>query len=240
MAAKQYDSGIHDQQAAKANEAVSFNGTFDSVPDVFVTSYSTGDPAKGTGATSITTTGFNIYSETTGNTGWVARETGFDEGSSSSSSSTSSSSSSRSSSSRSSSSRSSSSSSRSSSSTSSSSATPGTVVYGHHTGTTEDYDENFAVNWIPGGWVIDGTAGTDAETISADNCGAITVSEPWYLGNMIAVVKVDKYQTGSGPAPIIQYKTASTEAGLIAESWTLYDGVSFLSLGWIQLRLHHV
>ena len=57
---------------------------------------------------------------------------------------------------------------------------------------------------------------------------------------MIAIVKVDKYQTGSGPAPIIQYKTASTEFGLIAESWTLYDGVSFLSLGWIQLRLHHV
>ncbi|MHA1816272.1 MAG: hypothetical protein ACTSX1_09720, partial [Candidatus Heimdallarchaeaceae archaeon] len=197
MAAKQYDSGIHDQQIAKANEAVSFNGTFDSVPDVFVTSYSTAEPAKGTGATSITTTGFNIYSETTGNTGWVARETGFDEGSSSSSSSTSSSSSSSSrssssssSSSRSSSSRSSSSSSRSSSSTSSSSATPGTVVYGHHTGTTEDYDENFVVNWIPGGWVIDGTAGTDAETISAEACGAITESEPWYLGSMIAVVRI--------------------------------------------------
>lgn len=235
MAAKQYDSGIENIAVAKTSQAATFNDTFDSAPDVFVTSYSTGDPAKGTGATSITTTGFNIYSETTGNTGWVARESGFDEGSSSSSSS-----SSRSSSSRSSSSRSSSSSSKSSSSTSSSSATPGTVVYGHHTGTTEDYDENFVVNWIPGGWIIDGTAGTDAETISAEACGAITESEPWYLGSMIAVVRIDKYQTGSGPAPVIQYKTASTAAGLAAESWTLYDGVSFLSLGWIQLRLTHV
>ena len=95
--AKQYDSGIHDQQVSKVQEAVSFNDTFDTVPVVFVTSYSAAAPGKGTGASSITTTGFDCYGENTGNHGWVARETGFDEGSISSSSSSRSSSSSSSS-----------------------------------------------------------------------------------------------------------------------------------------------
>jgi len=57
---------------------------------------------------------------------------------------------------------------------------------------------------------------------------------------MTAVIRVDKYQTGSGPAPVIHYKTATTKAGLGAEVWTLYNGVSFVSLGWIQLRIIHV
>ncbi len=76
--AKQYDSGVHPHVIAKAQEAVTFNGTFNTAPDVFVTSYFA-VPAKGTGATSITTTGFDIYSENTGDTGWIARETGFDD-----------------------------------------------------------------------------------------------------------------------------------------------------------------
>jgi hypothetical protein len=57
---------------------------------------------------------------------------------------------------------------------------------------------------------------------------------------MTAIIRVDKYQTGSGPAPVIHYKTAVTSAGLGAAIWTLYDGVSFVSLGWIQLRITHV
>ena len=115
-------------------------------------------------------------------------------------------------------------------------------MYGHHTSVDEDYDEDFNVNWTTdNGWTISGTPGTDAETIDATSgCGAISISDPWLLGTMTAIIRVDKYQTGSGPIPIIHYKTATTEAGLVAASWTLYNGVSFTSLGWIQLRITHV
>ena len=287
MALKQWDSGIHDQQVAKALEAVSFGGTFNSAPNVFVTSYSTGAPAKGTGIDNVTTTGFDIYSENTGDTGWIAREPGFDEGSSSSSSSSvssssssssvsssssslsssssssslsssssssslsssslsssslSSSSSSSSTSSSSSSSSLSSSSSSSSTSSSSSSCAPGTVVYGHHTAVSEDYDENFNLNWTTNdGWAVSGSGDTETIYTSAGCTGTEqTISDRWCLGAMTAVIKIDKYLTGSGPTPIIHYKTSATGAGLPGATWTLYDGVSFDSLGWIQLRLTHI
>ena len=281
MALKQWDSGIHDQQVEKAVEAVSFNGTFNSAPDVFVTCYSTGAPAKGTGTGNVTTTGFDIYSEETGDTGWVARETGFDNASSSSSSvsssssslsssssssslsssssssslsssssssslsssslSSSSSSSSLSSSSSSSSSSLSSSSSSSSTSSSSSSCEPGTVVYGHHTAVSEDYDEDFNLNWTTGnGWAVSGSGDTETIYTSAGCTGTEqTISDPWCLGAITAVIKIDKYLSGSGPTPIIHYKTAALRTGLPGATWTLYDGVSFVSLGWIQLRLTH-
>ena len=277
MALKQWDSGIHDQQVAKALEAVSFNGTFNSAPDVFVTSYDAANPAKGTGTANVTTTGFDIYSENTGDTGWVARETGFDEASSSSSSSSVSSSSSSSSSSLSSSSSSSSlsssssssslsssslsssssssstsssssssslssSSSSSSTSSSSSSCAPGTVVYGHHTAVSEDYDEDFNLNWTTNdGWAVSGSGDTETIYTSAGCPGSDqTISDRWCLGAITAVIKIDKYLTGSGPTPIIHYKTSATGAGLPGATWTLYDGVSFVSLGWIQLRLTHI
>ena len=163
------------------------------------------------------------------------------EGAEFSSSSSSSSRSSSSSSSSSLSSSSSSSSSSLSSSSSSSSTAPGTVVYGHHTAVSEDYDEDFTGNWTTtSGWTINGTPGSDNETIDSTTCSSISISDPWYLGSMTAIVRVDKYQTGSGPAPVIHYKTAATSAGLGALSWTLYDGVSFTSLGWIQLRITHI
>ena len=161
--------------------------------------------------------------------------------SSSSSSSLSSSSSSSSISSSSSSSSSSISSSSSSSSISSSSATPGTVVWGHHTAVSETYNENFTTNWTTTTWTISGTPGTDGETIeSGSGCGQVSIGEDWYLGSMEAVISVDKYQTGSGPAPAIYYITAATQAGLAIGVWTLYNGVSFTSLGWIKLRIDHV
>jgi hypothetical protein len=98
------------------------------------------------------------------------------------------------------------------------------------------------LNWTTdNGWNINGTPGADGETIDATAyCGAISISDPWLLGTMTAVIRVDKYQTGSGPIPIIHYKTAATEAGLGIAVWTLYDGISFVSLGWIQLRITHV
>jgi hypothetical protein len=131
-----------------------------------------------------------------------------------------------------------SSSSSSSSSTSSSSATPGTVVWGHHTGVSENYDENFTGNIS--GWSILGTPGTDNEAIDATACNQICTFEKWYLGTMTAIIKIDKYQTGSGPAPTIQYRTAASGAGITSATWFTYNGVSFTSLGWIQIRLIHI
>ena len=173
----------------------------------------------------------------------MAWDIGFDQTESSSSSSSRSSSSSSSSLSSSSSSRSSSSSSSRSSSSSSSSfasTAPGTVVWGHHTSVDEVHDRNFTSNWTVVTWTISGVPGTDDETIdSGSGCGQVSIGEDWNLGVMEAVIKVDKYQTGSGPAPIIHYITAATQAGLLIGSWTLYNGVSFTSLGWIKLRITH-
>jgi hypothetical protein len=161
----------------------------------------------------------------------MAWDSGFDQAessSSSSSSSTSSSSSSVSSSSR---------------SSSSSSALGGTVVWGHHTAVSEDHDEDFDGNWTEvSGWSSVGTPGTDNETFNTtggSQCAQVSESQDWNLGPMTAVIRVDKYQTGSGPAPIIHYKTAVSSEGLVGASWTLYNGVSFTSLGWIKLRITH-
>lgn len=169
--------------------------------------------------------------------GWFTE--GVSSSSSSASSSSSSSSSSLSSSSSSSSSSSLSSSSSSSFSSSSSSAAPGEVTWGHHTGVIEEYDENFTGN--TSGWTVGGTPGNDNEFIDSTSCGCgeICVFERWYLGAGLAEILIDNYGTGSGPAPIIQYRTATTGSGLNGLNWLLYNGTSFLSLGWVQIRLIH-
>jgi len=170
----------------------------------------------------------------------MAWDIGFDQtysSSSSSSRSSSSSSSSSSFSSSSSSSRSSSSSSSRSSSSSSSSAIAGTVTYGQHTGVEETFDLNFQGEAT--GWSITGTPGTDNEAIDATSCGQIVTFRPHNLGAMTAIIRIDKYQTGSGPAPIIQYRTAANRIALFLAAWNVYNGVSFTSLGWIQIRFIH-
>jgi len=157
---------------------------------------------------------------------------------SSSSSSSSRSSSSSSSSSSLSSSSSSSSKSSSSSSSSSSSAVCGTVTWGHHTGVEEDYDEDFTGNTT--GWDIGGTPGNDNEYIDSTECGSVVLFERWCLGDGTAEIVIDNYGTGSGPAPTIQYRTATTGAGLTSAPWTTYTPPSFYSLGWVQIRLIHI
>ena len=226
MALKQWDSGIHDQQVAKVSESVNFNSTFDTTPVVFVTSYQIANPAKGTGASNITTTGFDLYGENTGDHGWVAVEEGYDEGSSSSSSSSLSSSSS--------------SSSLSSSSLSSSSAIPATKVWGRQTGTQEDYQNTFTGNWTTsGGWFPSGSGDTETLNISGGDCNQVSISQDWYLGSFEAIIFTDKYDLGSGIPPIIYYKTSVNKTGLSGATWTLYNGVSFPSLGWVRLKIIH-
>ena len=160
--------------------------------------------------------------------------------SSSSSSSTSSSSSSSSLSSSSSSSSLSSSSSSSSISSSSSSAIPGTVVWGHDTGTIEDFIRDFSGNWTTTEWSISG-AGDDEVLYIPDppNCSQVTTSEEWYLGTFEALLLNDQYQTGSGSNAVYQFRTAATKAALSLANWITYNGVSFTCLGWCQVRIIH-
>jgi hypothetical protein len=111
------------------------------------------------------------------------------------------------------------------------------VVWGHHTAVDETYSEDFTGNTT--GWNVEGIPGDDDETIDATACNQVCVFDPWLLGTMTAIIRVDKYQTGSGPASLIQYRTATTEAGVLSATWFTYNGVSFTSLGWIQIRLIH-
>ena len=160
------------------------------------------------------------------------------------SSSSSSSSSSLSSSSSSSSSSLSSSSSSSSLSSSSSSTTPGTVSWGQVTGVEEDFTRTFAGNVTSSGptsgWAVSGSGDEEIlYLINVPNCGQIVLFEPWYLGAFEAIINEDKYRTGSGEEDTWFYITASTKQGLFIGSWTMYNGVSFTSLGWVWIRLIH-
>lgn len=159
------------------------------------------------------------------------------EGSSSSSSTSSSSSSSSSSQSSSS---SSSSVSSSSTSSSSSSCASGTVSWGHVTGVEEDFTETFTGSVTTSGWAVSGSG--DGEIVyitTTPNCDQIIVFEPWCLGAFEAQITYDKYDTGTGIDGIIQYRTAATKAAL-GGVWTTYNGVSFTSLGWVEVRIVNV
>jgi len=155
---------------------------------------------------------------------------------SSSSSSLSESSSSSSSSESSSSSSSSESSSSLSESSSSSSTTPGTVTWGHHTGVVENYNENYSGNWtVDDNATITGSG--DSEELSLNCIVATSVSETWYLGAIEAKIVYDKYGTGSGDAPTIQYKTGTTRVNCEADTWHVYNGTSFTCTGWAKIKV---
>ena len=76
--AKQWDSGSATISAAKSSQAQSFNVTFSSAPQVFATMGGS-TAAKGSGATNITTTGFDIYGEAAELAHWVARDAGYED-----------------------------------------------------------------------------------------------------------------------------------------------------------------
>jgi hypothetical protein len=64
------------------------------------------------------------------------------------------------------------------------------------------------------------------------------VCDPWYLGSGEAVIRIDKYNTGSG-SYTLEYRTAATAAACLVAAWDLY-GTSFTSLGWVQIRITNV
>lgn len=72
----QTDAGVHTIVILKTWEAVTFGATFDTTPEVSVTT-SGATPLKKPGAQAITTTGFDCYSEVAENVEWVAREKEF-------------------------------------------------------------------------------------------------------------------------------------------------------------------
>lgn len=76
--AKESDAGTHDIQTAKTWEAVAFAGPFATTPNVCATTATEAAVGKKIGVKDITTTGFSLYCEATGNVSWVAREAGFE------------------------------------------------------------------------------------------------------------------------------------------------------------------
>ena len=65
---------------------------------------------------------------------------------------------------------------------------------------------------------------------------ASTESISWYLGAMEARIRVDVYDTGSGPDVTFYWKTGATRVACEADDWNLYDDVSFTCEGWAKIR----
>ncbi len=120
-------------------------------------------------------------------------------------------------------------------SSSSSSTTPGTVVYGHDTGTEEDFVEDISGNWTGNNISISGSG--DNETLTLHCPSACATNLTWYLGSGSAQIIIDKYQTGQGTLTSIEYKTGTTKVAAEAASWQIYNGTNFNSLGWVVVRL---
>jgi hypothetical protein len=115
----------------------------------------------------------------------------------------------------------------------SSSATPGTVVFGHDTGVSEDYARDFTL-WSGTG-TVSGTGDGERLIIGV---GQYEDSPAWNLGVGDARIRTDVYDTGSGPSTTIQYKTGATQATCEADSWNTYNGTSFSGLGWVKVRMN--
>jgi len=113
--------------------------------------------------------------------------------------------------------------------------TPGTIVWGQVTGVEETYSESFLNNWIGTNGTISGAG--DLEVVVLDCPTAQFESETHYLGVMNAIIDLNVYRSGSGELPLLQYKTGSTRVACDADTWHLYDGISFTSLGWIKIRV---
>ena len=63
-------------------------------------------------------------------------------------------------------------------------------------------------------------------------------SEVVYMGAETVEILIDKYQTGSGDFPTIQYKDGSSKANCLADSWNNYTE-PFVSTGYVQIRVEN-
>jgi len=69
----------------------------------------------------------------------------------------------------------------------------------------------------------------------------VDTGEYWILpavnaGGSVMEILYDQYQSGSGVAGTIEYKTGSTRVLCLADSWNTYT-VPFSSSGWVQIRI---
>jgi hypothetical protein len=98
----------------------------------------------------------------------------------------------------------------------------------------EDYYSTFSGTWSGTGTTA--LAG-DAEILTL-SFGQYEESPTWNLGAGVAYIDIDTYDTGSGPAPTIDYKTGTTKANCEADSWNTYNGTSFTGTGWVKVKLN--
>jgi hypothetical protein len=61
-------------------------------------------------------------------------------------------------------------------------------------------------------------------------------SETWKYGVNKLVIKNNVYQAGVDIA-IIEYKTGESKAVCEADSWHIYNGTNFDSLGWVKIKV---
>jgi hypothetical protein len=89
---------------------------------------------------------------------------------------------------------------------------------------------------LSGSW----TGGTisssgDIETLSL--AGSVqSVSDSWNMGSGEATITTNVYRPGDAPTNI-EYRTGADQATCEAAGWSVYNGTSFTSLGWVQIRL---
>lgn len=107
----------------------------------------------------------------------------------------------------------------------------GTVTWGRTT-SDETHSRKFSDGWAGTGQAS-GTG--DGENLILDGTEYM-ISEMVELGAGNATITIDKYDTGSGPAPTIEYKNGDSEANCDADSWNVYSG-EFTSLGFVRIRV---
>jgi hypothetical protein len=114
------------------------------------------------------------------------------------------------------------------------------VVWGQCPPVDQDFSENFEDFWSGTGTIIDTTATIDATCVDQvmilDCPPEVMESEPWYLGVGIAVIRINEYGSGVG-TPYIEFRTGATKAACLASTYEPYDGISLISLGWVQIRV---
>ena len=109
----------------------------------------------------------------------------------------------------------------------------GTICWGQESIVEEDYYRPFADRWSGIGHI---SGSGDAEILELE-LGEYAESTEWYLGaSKKYVLGFNKYR-GNILDETIKYKTATTKDGLSSVGWTVYDGSSFINLGWVKVRI---
>jgi hypothetical protein len=107
----------------------------------------------------------------------------------------------------------------------------GEWAWGHDTAVEEDFIGDLTDGSGTGTIVDSG----DDEKVCIDE-GEYWTFDPVNVGGSVMEILYDHYQSGSGVAGTIEYKTGSTRVLCLADSWHTYT-VPFSSSGWVQIRL---